>query len=209
MSWGFIGKCTPSSFPTIPVREYHGSLTARLPTLASSQTVHSHPRSLRLLAALLLMMPCPVGDTHAIRVQRWATCERASRTHSQGCGYPLANSTNASRIYVWRVKMQTHSPVWRDFFPSHWPFLYVWPVVFWLSEWKHWTWKTYPHPCHSFMLLAQVACKSTKCNLKLIIRGQLQEVQINFLEIIHRECDIFDSWSTGVSILSRDWLKHT
>jgi hypothetical protein len=27
------------------------------------------------------------------------------------------NSPNASRIQDWQVKMQTHSPVWREFFP--------------------------------------------------------------------------------------------
>jgi hypothetical protein len=25
------------------------------------------------------------------------------------------------------------------FFPFHWPFLYFWPVVFWLGEWTYWT----------------------------------------------------------------------
>jgi hypothetical protein len=35
--------------------------------------------------------------------------------------------------------MQTHSPVWRVVFPSHWPLLYFWPVDFWLGEWKYWT----------------------------------------------------------------------
>jgi hypothetical protein len=35
----------------------------------------------------------------------------------QGCGLPLTNSPNASRIQDWRVKIQTHSPVWRVFFP--------------------------------------------------------------------------------------------
>jgi hypothetical protein len=39
------------------------------------------------------------------------------------------HSPNASRIQDWRVKMQTLSPVWRGFFPSHIPFLYFWPVV--------------------------------------------------------------------------------
>jgi hypothetical protein len=37
--------------------------------------------------------------------------------YSQGCGEPPANSPNASRIQVWRVKMQNHSPGWRGFFP--------------------------------------------------------------------------------------------
>jgi hypothetical protein len=52
----------------------------------------------------------------------------------------LAKSPNASGIQDWRVNIQTHSPVWRRFFfPSHWLFLYLWPVIFWLGEWKYWT----------------------------------------------------------------------
>jgi hypothetical protein len=57
-------------------------------------------------------------------------------------GVRIANSPNASRIQDWRVKIQTHSPVWRGFvFPSHWPFLhvYVWPVGFCLGECKCWS----------------------------------------------------------------------
>jgi hypothetical protein len=40
-----------------------------------------------------------------------------NNNYMQGCGYPLANSPNASRIQDWQVKIQTHSPVWRFFFP--------------------------------------------------------------------------------------------
>jgi hypothetical protein len=44
----------------------------------------------------------------------------------------LANSPNASRIQVWRVKIQTHSPAWQGFFPLS---LTI-SVVFWLDEWN-------------------------------------------------------------------------
>jgi hypothetical protein len=39
-----------------------------------------------------------------------------------GLRIPLANSPNASRNEDWPVKIQTHSPVWRGFFPSTAPF---------------------------------------------------------------------------------------
>jgi hypothetical protein len=37
----------------------------------------------------------------------------------------LAAESSAG-IQDWRVKIQTHSPDWRVFFSSHWPFLYLW-----------------------------------------------------------------------------------
>jgi hypothetical protein len=59
----------------------------------------------------------------------WSVCARGVDSHLP----------NASRIWDWQVKIQTHSPVWQIFSLSLLPFVYFWPGVFWLGEWKSWT----------------------------------------------------------------------
>jgi hypothetical protein len=88
-----------------------------------------------------------IKDVHKWKLVSWYTQEkRSDKNKNIGLKWLITpfflviyrgadnHSPNASRNQDWRVKIQTHLPLWRGFFPSYWPFLYFWPVVFCLGE---------------------------------------------------------------------------